>query len=416
MQKNENRPGYKKTKVGWIPEGWEESTMEDIAQIERGKFSARPRNDPQFYGGKFPFLQTGDVSTSDGIVNGYSQTLNERGLTVSRLFPSGTLLITIAANIGDIAEVPFEFACPDSLVAVQPNAKSHRLWLKYFLLTKKEYFESKATQNAQANINLQTIRPAVVQLPPLPEQEAIAGVLECWDGGIRNLELKIVKKRLIKKGLMQKLLSGQTRLPGFSNVWKTVKLGQICDIRRGASPRPIKDPKWFSDTGRGWVRISDVTKTKKYLTKTTQYLSPEGEGKSVKVDPGELIMSICATIGVPRIVDVPVCVHDGFVLFQNLQSVGVQFLFHALTEKTDKLSGQGQPGTQKNLNTDIVNRIPLQLPPLEEQQAIAEVLRAADGEIDALEKKLVLWKDQKKYLLNNLVTGSIRLPEFRKAS
>lgn len=117
MHKNENRTGYKKTKLGWIPEEWQTVCLEDIASVERGKFSARPRNDPRYYGGKYPFLQTGDVASASGVIYTYSQTLNEDGLNVSRLFPRETLLITIAANIGDVAEVGMDFACPDSLVA-----------------------------------------------------------------------------------------------------------------------------------------------------------------------------------------------------------------------------------------------------------------------------------------------------------
>ena len=79
-----------------IPHGWKTVKLEDIASVERGKFSVRPRNDPKYYGGEIPFLQTGDVSSSNGIVSTFNQTLNEEGLKVSRLFPLGTLLITIA--------------------------------------------------------------------------------------------------------------------------------------------------------------------------------------------------------------------------------------------------------------------------------------------------------------------------------
>ena len=129
--------------------------------------------------------------------------MNEDGLRVSKLFPLGTLLITIAANIGDVAEVGFDFACPDSLVAIQAKDYICKKWLKYFLQTKKPFFESRATQNAQANINLQTIRPLRILLPPLPEQKAIADLLSTWDEAIEKTQALIAIKEQQFKWLLK---------------------------------------------------------------------------------------------------------------------------------------------------------------------------------------------------------------------
>jgi type I restriction enzyme S subunit len=87
----ELKPGYKQTEVGMIPEEWEVKAFESVAHIERGKFTARPRNDPKYYGGDIPFIQTGDVTNSSGEITTFSQTLNQAGLKVSKLFPRGTL-------------------------------------------------------------------------------------------------------------------------------------------------------------------------------------------------------------------------------------------------------------------------------------------------------------------------------------
>src|SRR5260370_30415494 len=103
-----------------LPEGWRSTRLSDVVRIERGKFSHRPRNDPRFYGGTIPFVQTGDVTKSGGRIRSYSQTLNELGLTVSRTFPRGVILITIAANIGYSGVLEFESACPDSLIGLTP--------------------------------------------------------------------------------------------------------------------------------------------------------------------------------------------------------------------------------------------------------------------------------------------------------
>ncbi|MBI5347169.1 MAG: restriction endonuclease subunit S, partial [Candidatus Aenigmarchaeota archaeon] len=96
--------------------------------------------------------------------------------------------------------------------------------------------------------------------------------------------------------------------------WRRLKIGDIAQVGRGASPRPIQDPKWFADSGIGWIRIEDVTSSRKYIEKTKQYLSEEGVSKSVFVDRGDLIMSICGTIGRPMILNMQACIHDGFVV------------------------------------------------------------------------------------------------------
>ena len=107
--------------IGTIPACWDMVRLGDVAEVERGKFAHRPRNEPKFYGGDIPFIQTGDVVRANGIVKQHSQTLNELGLSVSRLFPAGTIIITIAANIGETAIAGYPVAFPDSLVGVTPS-------------------------------------------------------------------------------------------------------------------------------------------------------------------------------------------------------------------------------------------------------------------------------------------------------
>ena len=123
-----NEP-QKQTEIGMIPESWEVVTLEAIAKIERGKFSHRPRNEPRFYGGDYPFVQTGDVSNCDGYVRSYTQTLNRDGLAVSKMFPAGTILITIAANIGFTGILKFDSACPDSLIGITPSERANTRFL-----------------------------------------------------------------------------------------------------------------------------------------------------------------------------------------------------------------------------------------------------------------------------------------------
>jgi type I restriction enzyme S subunit len=107
--------------LGTIPVGWEVVRLGDVAQAERGKFAHRPRNEPRFYGGDIPFIQTGDVVRANGRIKEHSQTLNDLGLSISRLFPARTIIVTIAANIGETAIADYPVAFPDSLVGVIPH-------------------------------------------------------------------------------------------------------------------------------------------------------------------------------------------------------------------------------------------------------------------------------------------------------
>jgi len=193
------KPGYKQTEVGVIPEDWGIAELGTLAMIERGKFSARPRNDPQYYDGEYPFLQTGDVTRSGGRISSFTQTLNDRGLSVSKLFPSGTLFFTIAANIGDVGIADFETACPDSLVAIFPRGGTKKEWLLYELATRKDNFEALASPGAQLNLNLEKLRPFLLPVPPIPEQHAIATALSDMDALLDGLDRLIAKKRAIKQ-------------------------------------------------------------------------------------------------------------------------------------------------------------------------------------------------------------------------
>jgi type I restriction enzyme S subunit len=199
----ELKPGFKLTEIGVFPEDWTTAALGEMAIIERGKFSARPRNDPKFYGGDIPFLQTGDVTRSGGVIERFNQTLNADGLRVSRLFPKGTLFFTIAANIGDVGITEFDAACPDSLVAVSPRSCVDKQWLFYELASRKAEFESLASPGAQLNINLEKLLPYLLPVPPSEEQRNIGEALSDIDALLSGLDRLIAKKRDLKQAAMQ---------------------------------------------------------------------------------------------------------------------------------------------------------------------------------------------------------------------
>ena len=250
------------------------------------------------------------------------------------------------------------------------------------------------------------IADVLITFPSLPEQTKIAAFLTAVDEKISQLTQKHTLLTQYKKGVMQQIFSQELRFKDEDGrefpEWEENTLGQIADIRRGASPRPIADKKWFSANSKiGWVRISDVTKSNKYLNKTEQYLSLTGIEKSRFVPKGHIIMSICATIGKPIYTNFDVCIHDGFVVFKDLKA-NQWYFYYFLRLIEDKWYQYGQPGSQVNLNTDIVSGETINLPCFQEQTKIANFLTALDDKITHTQAQLTAVKQYKQALLQQM--------------
>jgi type I restriction enzyme S subunit len=146
--------------------------LADIASIARGRFSPRPRNDPRFYGGGFPFIQTGEISNADGYLIDYRQTLNEDGTRVSKSFPKGTVFVAIVgATIGATAISSRKFWCPDSVIGINSKREDYPPeFIEYLLRFWRPVFVARAPETARANINLETLKP--VPIPRASNGEA----------------------------------------------------------------------------------------------------------------------------------------------------------------------------------------------------------------------------------------------------
>jgi len=164
--------------LGEVPEHWSIKSYRYACLIYRGKFGHRPRNDPSLYDGDYPFIQTGDVARASKFIETYSQTLNEKGKAVSQLFPSGTLMMAIAANIGDTAILGFEAYAPDSVVGFKPYQNLHLEFLRYSFMAALPALEQTSTQSTQANLNIDRIGAVKAVFPPLEEQLDIVDYLD----------------------------------------------------------------------------------------------------------------------------------------------------------------------------------------------------------------------------------------------
>ena len=205
--------------VGWlgdIPKKWNVKKIKYISKIYRGKFNHRPRNDPEFYDGEYPFIQTGDVANSNMYITKYTQTLNKKGYSVSKEFPKGTLIMTIAANIGDIAILDFNACFPDSIVGFTPNNNIDIKFMYYIYSIMKEEFMSTAIINTQMNLNVERIENLFIVVPNIEKQKIIVDYIESKLGNIMNtinkVRQQIQKLKEAKQSLISEAVTGRIEI------------------------------------------------------------------------------------------------------------------------------------------------------------------------------------------------------------
>ncbi|HAP4423277.1 TPA: restriction endonuclease subunit S [Enterococcus faecalis] len=200
-------------------------------------------------------------------------------------------------------------------------------------------------------------------------------------------------------------------------VWELCKLGTLAEIVRGASPRPIQDSKWFDNTSDvGWLRISDVTEQNGRIYKLEQKLSKAGQEKTRVLRKPHLLLSIAATVGKPVVNYVNTGVHDGFLIFLN-PLFDREFMFQWLEMFTPKWQKYGQPGSQLNLNSELVRNQELRMPSTNEQEKIGMLFKYLDDTITLHQRKLDQLKKLKKAYLHamfvSMNTKKNKVPKLR---
>jgi len=196
-----------------IPEEWVWATLPQLGELNRGKSKHRPRNDPSLYGGEYPFVQTGDVRAANTWLKEFSQTYSDKGLAQSRLWPKGTMCITIAANIADTAILEFDACFPDSVVGFIPlNDSVNVEVVEFFIRTVKSDLEKYAPATAQKNINLAILETVAIPLLPVDEQEELINSLKYKMSMADRLEDEIdhqlIKTEKNKQSVLASAFSG----------------------------------------------------------------------------------------------------------------------------------------------------------------------------------------------------------------
>jgi len=250
-----------------------------------------------------------------------------------------------------------------------------------------------------------------VPLPPLPEQRAIAAVLMDVDTLIGSLEALIAKKRAIKRAAMQQLLTGRTRLPGFEGKWGNAPLGAIAEIRNGGTPRTTVPEYWDGDIA--WCTPTDITAARgRSLVSTARSITTLGLSASgaTLLPKGALLLCSRATVGEVKIAAMPVATNQGFKSLVCGKSVDHEYLYYRLLTLKEQMVDWTTGSTFLEISKRDVANIQFLLPPLAEQRAIATVLTDMDAEIAALERRLDKTRSIKQGMMQQLLTGAVRLP------
>lgn len=194
---------------------WEKKTLKEVSSyFGRGKSKHRPRNDKKLYGGKYPFIQTGDIRNCNHFIMKFSQTYNEIGLAQSKLWPKGSICITIAANIAETGILNFDACFPDSVIGIVANPKYAEVnFIEYLLQSFKVRIQAKGKGSAQKNINLATFENELFPFPPLLEQKSIVAKLDALSAQTKKLEENYKKKlenlEELKKSVLKSAFDGK---------------------------------------------------------------------------------------------------------------------------------------------------------------------------------------------------------------
>ncbi len=191
------------------PKGWPTELFGEVGKLDRGRSRHRPRNAPELLGGPYPLIQTGDVANAKGYIRSYTQTYSELGLAQSKMWPAGTLCITIAANIAKTAILAIDACFPDSVVGFKPNGKVRTEYIQFWLSFLQKILEESAPESAQKNINLAILRSLKVPVPPISLQDSFVLLVQKIEAHKEKMEESTRKYNDLFNSLVQRAFKGE---------------------------------------------------------------------------------------------------------------------------------------------------------------------------------------------------------------
>lgn len=313
---------------------------------------------------------------------------------------------------GAIGVVKSEGMVSPAYITAIPNAQLYPLFMDYCLRRDETIIQmnnlSYGVTDFRKRLYWDSFINVLCRIPSVLEQEKITAFFAHIDNLITLNQRKYDKLIIVKKSMLEKVFPKdganvpEIRFSGFTDAWEQRELGELAEIVRGASPRPIQDPKWFDDKSDiGWLRISDVTEQDGRIHYLKQRISKAGQEKTRVLTEPHLLLSIAATVGKPVVNYVKTGVHDGFLIFLN-PKFDREFMFQWLEMFRPKWQKYGQPGSQVNLNSDLVKDQEIMLPSKAEQKKIGDFFAQLDHLITLHRRELEKLKNIKKAMLEKM--------------
>ena len=399
-------PGYKRTEVGVIPEDWEAIPLrDDISLLSGHHVLARHCN---IHGDGVPYL-TGPADFPDGHIQQTKFTTHP-----TTLCREGDILVTVkGSGSGSLIEADASYCISRQLMAIRVKQWNSK-FLYYSLLQNANQIKAAST-GLIPGLSRSDILDQRIPLPPtVTEQHAIAAALSDVDRLIGALDALIEKKRAIKQAAMQQLLTGKTRLPGFTGKWQMIRAGEIGRFR-GGSGFPTK----FQGATSGdypFFKVSDMNNegNEIFMETANNYISEEVRkqlGATVFLDKSIIFAKVGAAVFLERkkILTKASCLDNNMAAFVIDDSLAdCRFLHYALLNI--KLGDLVSTTALPSISGSALSAIELQIPPPIEQTAIATVLSDMDAEIAALERRRAKAEQIKQGMMQQLLTGRVRLP------
>lgn len=408
---NENREGYKKTKLGWAPLEWKLIELGSVSAIYDGTHAT-----PKYVDKGIPFYSVEHISKNNFEKTKFiSQEVFEKE-NKRVLLEKGDVLMTRIGDVGTAKLISWNVKASFyvSLALIKPTKCLNSKFLE--LSVNSSLFQSELNKRMihvafPIKINLGEIGKCLILLPPLKEQKKIAEILSTWDNAIEHTQALVDKLKVRKKGLMQQLLTGKTRLPGFSEKWNEVKLGDITS-RITKKNTVLNDNVVTISAQRGFVRQEDFFK-KRVASNTLSgyYLINKGDFAYNKSYSNGYPMGAFKRLNK---FDKAV-VTTLYICFSILDNVDSDFMVNyfeggLITNNLMKIAQEGgRAHGLLNISLGDFFSLKLTIPPLKEQTQIAKVLTEADKEIKQQQAYLDELKNQKKGLMQQLLTGQKRV-------
>jgi type I restriction enzyme S subunit len=383
---------------------WVTSKLSDFADVIGG---GTPKTDVSAYWeGNIPWLTPKDLTgyTSIFISKG-ERNITELGLKESsaRMLPSGTVLLTSRAPIGYVAIAANSLCTNQGFKSIiVDDKKANNVFVYYWLKGNTEYLNSLGSGTTFAEISGSVVKDIEILLPPLPEQQAIAEVLSSLDD---KIDLLHRNNKTLEQ--MAETLFRQWFVLEAKEEWEVGTLGDLVTVKRGGSPRPIQD--YLADTGLRWLKISDVTNVPSpYIFEIKEHIKEHGINKTVLLKAGSLVVSNSATPGIPKILSVDSCIHDGWLYFPQ-SKLSNEFLYLFFLKIKTELVSLGNGSIFTNLKTDIVRSFPLVKPDEQTLINFDAIVKPLFDKMYHNAEQLMKLQNLRDTLLPKLMSGQVRV-------